>query len=142
MDTDRRGFVQLAAGALAALVLPGCAAHAVDTVEPIDGALRLSLLRYPQLGRPGGAVRVRPAGTESTIYVLALEPSGVAAVSPICTHQGCTVAVEGRLLVCPCHGSTYDREGRVLRGPATQPLRAFEVTLTETEVVVHAGARR
>jgi Rieske Fe-S protein len=52
-----------------------------------------------------------------------------AAVWHICTHGDCHVAyVPGEaLLECPCHGSRFGEDGRVLRGPATRPLQAFPV---------------
>lgn len=39
-----------------------------------------------------------------------------------CTHLGCTVRVTPAGLVCPCHGSSFDRRGNVLKGPADRPL--------------------
>lgn len=47
------------------------------------------------------------------------------ALSAVCTHMGCVVPwVPAReRFVCPCHASEYDREGRVLRGPAPLPLQ-------------------
>lgn len=40
-----------------------------------------------------------------------------------CTHLGCLVAPapEGGF-ECPCHGSRYDAQGRVIRGPAPRSL--------------------
>jgi Rieske Fe-S protein len=46
------------------------------------------------------------------------------AVSLRCTHLGCLLRFNAaeRSWDCPCHGSRFDVDGRVLEGPATQPL--------------------
>ncbi len=46
------------------------------------------------------------------------------AVSPVCTHMGCHVhwnAAE-QSWDCPCHGSRFDVDGKVLNGPTVRPL--------------------
>ena len=53
--------------------------------------------------------------------------SGLYALSLVCTHLGCTVTVSAQELACPCHGSTFDRQGRVLKGPADRALRRYVV---------------
>lgn len=61
-----------------------------------------------------------------------------------CTHQGAPlhkglVRFGGslRTVQCPLHGSTFDlAEGRVLRGPATEPARAYETRVTEGVVEI------
>ncbi len=49
------------------------------------------------------------------------------ALSLVCTHLGCTVEVTPKSVVCPCHGSVFDRAGNVVRGPADRPLERYEV---------------
>jgi Rieske Fe-S protein len=41
-----------------------------------------------------------------------------------CPHLGCSYAFDDgkRHFVCPCHGSEFALDGRVLHGPATSPL--------------------
>jgi len=40
-----------------------------------------------------------------------------------CTHLGCKInRMENGRLACPCHGSEYDLEGKVLKGPAFKNL--------------------
>jgi Rieske Fe-S protein len=123
---DRRQFLQLAAGALA---LPGCASLVSTPVTPEAGRIELALDRYPQLTEPGGYVKLRlPDG--GALYVVYLAPLQYAVLSPICTHLGCTVDIAAAGLLCPCHGSLYDREGRVVHGPAMQPLPRYPATVT------------
>lgn len=52
------------------------------------------------------------------------ETGKVHLVSPICTHMGCYVRWNPaeKSWDCPCHGSRFDCDGRVLDGPAVEPL--------------------
>jgi Rieske Fe-S protein len=48
------------------------------------------------------------------------------ALASTCTHQACTISgFDNQRYVCPCHGSTFDTNGRVLGGPAPAALRQF-----------------
>jgi cytochrome b6-f complex iron-sulfur subunit len=58
---------------------------------------------------------------------LVREGDAVYALSLVCTHLGCTVNVTPTELICPCHGSTFDRQGRVLKGPADRQLERYRV---------------
>lgn len=137
MSCDRREFVLQSGALLAAAMLTGCAgAVAVRLTPERGGLLRLPLLAHPSLSGPGGSLKLHVEGTSTQVYVLALPDGGYAAVSPICAHLGCTVGIEGQHLVCPCHGSTYDRRGGLLKGPAQRGLRTFRTAMDEGGVLV------
>jgi len=57
--------------------------------------------------------------------------AGYYAISSICTHLGCNVNhVAGDGFACPCHGSLFDANGQVVRGPAPRPLPWFGMSLS------------
>jgi Rieske Fe-S protein len=141
MPCDRRRFVHLGATVLAAAVLDGCASLMTRRVAIVNDRIEIDLRQFPELNEPGGVVRLLPDGWTEPFYLLALERNGFAALSPICTHLECTVDVSGDRLVCPCHGSTFDREGRVLQGPAERPLTRYASRLMADGVLVIDVAR-
>lgn len=47
-----------------------------------------------------------------------------------CTHLGCRInKSEKGILVCPCHGSTFDQKGRAMKGPAMDGLNKLEFVI-------------
>ena len=138
---DRREFVVLSASALAG-ALVGCSSLVATPVSPVAGKVRLAVRNFPALSQPGGVLKILPDGAETPLYVLTGAEGGHTVLSPICTHLGCTVDVEGATLLCPCHGSTYDREGRVLRGPAERPLTSYPTRLSDGVLEIDLGRGR
>jgi cytochrome b6-f complex iron-sulfur subunit len=47
---------------------------------------------------------------------------GFRALSALCPHLGCVITSTESGFRCPCHGSTFDRHGTVLGGPAPKSL--------------------
>lgn len=65
---------------------------------------------------------------------------GVFALDNMCTHAEARLC-EGRLratrLVCPLHGASFDiRDGRVLSPPATEPLAAHSVRISDGTIQI------
>ena len=85
---------------------------------------------------PVGSAKLVP---EHNLVVLSTT-RGIAAVSLVCTHLGCIVSKEGEGFSCPCHGSVFDEDGRLLGGPAPRGLRWLEVSRAiDGRIVVNAG---
>lgn len=63
--------------------------------------------------------------------LLVHDESGYHALHLTCPHLGCTVEDQPDGMVCPCHGSRFDEQGAVLRGPARESLRPLRVEVTE-----------
>jgi ubiquinol-cytochrome c reductase iron-sulfur subunit len=157
----RRGFIALIGGAassvVAILLLPlrslGGRPRAVLHATAWRRGVRV-------LTTEGAALRVtdvalgsstpivpegRPDDPNSIAVLVRLRGSGqFRAYSRTCTHAGCAVCVfraKESLLVCPCHHSTFDAAagGRVVSGPASQPLPELPLAVTPDGFLVADG---
>lgn len=59
-------------------------------------------------------------------------------INAVCTHLGCVVPWNGseNKFICPCHGSQYNAEGKVVRGPAPLSLALAHAEVTDADKVV------
>eukprot|EP00252_Welwitschia_mirabilis_P021340 TRINITY_DN545_c0_g2_i1.p1 TRINITY_DN545_c0_g2~~TRINITY_DN545_c0_g2_i1.p1 ORF type:complete len:224 (+),score=42.67 TRINITY_DN545_c0_g2_i1:137-808(+) len=58
-------------------------------------------------------------------------------INAVCTHLGCVVpwnSAEGRF-ICPCHGSQYNGQGKVVRGPAPLSLALARASVVDDNIV-------
>lgn len=80
---------------------------------------------------------------EERVYVLR-KGNTFRAVSGVCTHLGCTVnrLAAGQGYFCPCHGSEFGNDGRVISGPAPRALPWFAVSLARDGRIVVDMRRR
>jgi cytochrome b6-f complex iron-sulfur subunit len=109
--------------------LPGV--KAIDNQnQPIDPS---QLLANAQSGIP-----VPVKGLSKTTYLVITEGPKIAdfGLRPVCTHLGCTVDwnQEQKHFVCPCHGSQYDSQGRVVHGPAKRSLPLVTVVVKQNQI--------
>jgi cytochrome b6-f complex iron-sulfur subunit len=101
------------------------------------------LIAKAKVGEP---IAVKGLSNPEVSYLVILEASTIApfAIKPICTHLGCTVnwKPDQNRFVCPCHGSQYDAQGRVIHGPARRalPLRTVVVKQNQIRLVDRAPA--
>ncbi|MDT8368316.1 MAG: Rieske (2Fe-2S) protein [Longimicrobiales bacterium] len=134
----RRDFVirlPLAAGWLSTAGLSGCVS--TPYLSPITAA---GDLRVPLGAIPVGGAFVRTGGAQPLF--VSLDAAGDPhAVSSRCTHRGCQVEPAGERLVCPCHGSAFDRSGRVLEGPAEDPLERVPARIEGDDLVLDVAER-
>jgi len=112
--------------------LEGCAApRYVNYVEKPDSLIvkksefqedKYVLLNYEKYGKP--------------IFLLKKSSSNYIALLLLCTHKACKVKPGGSILICPCHGSQFSHEGKVLKGPAEKDLFAFKVSADNENIYI------
>jgi Rieske Fe-S protein len=130
----RRAFLHGGArGVLALAMIPACGN---PTVSPPSGPVE------------GGNLADLPVGTLRVIggegVVIGRDAQGVYAMSASCTHAGCLLAAAGggpaAGLSCSCHGSRFDENGAVTRGPAATPLPHYRVDVASDGTLTIQGA--
>lgn len=138
-----RGLGVTAIGTLLVGTAAGCASGPptgkTTTCSGTNGiCLSMSDPANAALQQVGGAVVVDSSG--DSILVIRVSDTQIAAVSAVCTHAGCIVDFDSsqKLVTCPCHGSEFGEDGRVIRGPARAPLRSYSASLSGDTITIAA----
>lgn len=88
---------------------------------------------------PASASRVEVNGSE---ILLCNVGGNIFAIEDVCTHDGAPLdqgTLEGRCIVCPRHGATFDVEtGEALTLPAVMPVMTFGVRIDGDDIYVDA----
>ncbi len=138
-DMGRRGFLRLATVAVGSFVASaiGVTAWMLRSARPMvwpDRSARFKIGMPDQF--PPGTIREFP--TQKVIVFS--EDAGLHAISTICTHLGCVVGRHEKGFDCPCHGSKFDSEGRIISGPAPSGLPWLHIEeLPSGHLAVDAG---
>jgi cytochrome b6-f complex iron-sulfur subunit len=68
----------------------------------------------------------------------------IMAIYQVCVHLGCLVPYipSEKRFICPCHGSTYERDTKYVRGPAPRNLDQFPVKVVNGTIIVNTGQRK
>ncbi len=71
-------------------------------------------------------------------YLIVSEDEDIASygLNAVCTHLGCVVPwnTSEDKFICPCHGSQYNNEGKVVRGPAPLSLALVHTNVEADKV--------
>jgi cytochrome b6-f complex iron-sulfur subunit len=85
--------------------------------------------------------RVLAQGLKGDPTYIVVESEGAIAnygINAVCTHLGCVVPwnqAENKFM-CPCHGSQYNSEGKVVRGPAPLSLALTHANVAEDKIAL------
>lgn len=108
---------------------PGARAACTGARDGGAGWVEVRLEDHPALREVGGSAAVQRPEAFLDVLVFHSAPGCYGALWRVCTHGACTVdyVQDAHTLECPCHGSRFDEEGQVVRGPASRALLAFDV---------------
>ncbi|MEJ2009227.1 MAG: ubiquinol-cytochrome c reductase iron-sulfur subunit [Acidobacteriota bacterium] len=128
VEVSRRDFLNKVSGGALGVAAVGAGIVTVKYVSP-------DVLFEPPSRFRIGPPSDFPVNTVSTFadqltYVVRL-PEGFYAETMICQHLGCITKwhPEANLIECPCHGSEYQMDGAIARGPTVRPLYHYPMRL-------------
>lgn len=143
--SSRRQFMIRATGILVAICglivgIPLVGSFIGPRKKSADHWIKVADLKNLPAGRPIGLtapdVEEDAYLQESVVrrlWIIKHSDNAVTAFSPTCPHLGCQFnwnAGSGHF-ECPCHGSVYSPEGKVLGGPAPRPLDALATRIEQ-----------
>jgi Rieske Fe-S protein len=147
---DRRKFLESICVTVAGTAIVGPlgnltrSSKLVNTANarPLDAKdireIPINLIDAPDLKPVGGTYDLEFDDLDRNILIAHVKPNVFTAVDIKCTHAACEVSYDAdhTKFYCPCHGSEFDRYGRVLKGPATKPLNYYHTELKGDEVMI------
>ncbi len=142
---ERRDFIKSSCNACllvaAGWMLPalsGCGpgAYQVFNTEVKEDRINVPLDSFAK----GPLLLVRPKGWYYSIAVRKKEDNSYTALLLKCTHQDnqLTAAADG--FSCSLHGSAFNKDGRVVKGPAERALHTYPVTLDNNQLIINTKA--
>lgn len=95
--------------------------------------IQVNLTIQTKLAASGGWLLILPAKT----LVANLNGTFVALTS-VCTHSGCfdSWSYSKDQFTCTCHNSIFDATGKVVDGPAREPLQLYSTSITGTTLTI------
>ncbi|MDK0518255.1 Rieske (2Fe-2S) protein [Streptomyces sp. ML-6] len=137
--SGRRAVVMAFGAAPLAAVLAACGGReesgGSDVVKPSDGGTDSGVVLATTADIPENGGKVF---ADRGVVVTRPKADEFKAFSSKCTHQGCTVSsVSDGTVNCSCHGSRFDAaSGAVVHGPATEPLPAKKIAVTDGSITL------
>lgn len=135
----RRRFISSAFAATSGLALTSFVA--ADSAYANGNSLIIDIDEYDELKEDGGFKVIKEVligdKTDSIIIVRKSETQYLV-FSSVCRHKKCNVKYkkDRDLFVCPCHGSTYDLKGQVIKGPSEGNIAQYTVKLKNNKLEI------
>lgn len=83
--------------------------------------------------------KVQIVRVQNSLYDIAVRKDDETRFTAIllrCTHADNALSATGKGFICNLHGSTFDSDGKVTKGPAEFALKKYKVELVGNEVLV------
>jgi len=115
------------------LSLEGCTGYKSVTADRTEG--KLSVKKSDITDSP--FVIVKSSGLNAPVLLKKENADTYTSVLMLCTHKQCELKPQGSILYCPCHGSEFSHEGKVLKEPADKDLVQYKTSADNNYIHIH-----
>ncbi|MDQ6844105.1 MAG: Rieske (2Fe-2S) protein [Bacteroidota bacterium] len=138
---ERRDFIRstcniclLGAAGFIAAQLPGCspAAFTIFKTDVADKKVSVPLSLFDK----SSFLIVRPKNMFYDMAVRKKEDNSYDALLLLCPHQQNQLTTTGNGYNCSLHGSQFDKDGNVLKGPAERPLQHLQTLIDGSNLII------
>lgn len=137
---DRKNFLIACCGASVAGLFASCGKvyYATNTVSGKNITVALSEFEEVKEGvtTPRAFVLVKNEQLPFPVAVYRNSDKNYSALYLQCTHSGCELRPASTVLQCPCHGSEFSTQGKVLNPPAEKDLIQFPVIVSDKQLLI------
>ena len=126
---NRRNFVRQTA---AWCIVPGVIASLLDSCKSAftytSASALPGIIQVPMSAFAEGSnrINVRDKRLEFDVLLLKKPNNEYKAIYMKCTHYDNPLVATSTSIYCNSHGSQFDMDGKVMKDPATEPLRIFQ----------------
>lgn len=140
---DRRKFLEntcltCVAVAVGSSFLQGCSSIKTINAFEENGYLTIDKTEFtaPSSGESINSIIVASNSLKVPMMVFKTGEDSYEAYSLECTHKGVKVEYVNNRFECPAHGSIFDNNGKVVKGPAKRDLKHYSTDKTATTIKI------
>lgn len=128
-------------GLIGGSLLSACSGNYYAIASTSGSTLTISKTEFFEIKngevKPRRYILVRTEKLNFPICVYKLGETAYSALLMECTHKSCELTPHGDYLICPCHGSEFNNQGKVQNPPAEIDLPVFKTTHNNENIYVH-----
>jgi cytochrome b6-f complex iron-sulfur subunit len=114
------------------LSLGGCA-----SVPHVSGTRNKDILTVKKSDfAESSSIQITHPSLKAPVFLHKVNEGEYTAVLMLCTHKDCELNPAGTILSCPCHGSEFAPDGKVLQGPAEASLEKYKATVDSENISI------
>ena len=151
LSVTRRKFMKIASGSIVMVCTALLGIPFLGSI--IDPGLKKIMASFSKIGGLGSIQKNQPVNipfltssedaylneTEMhNVWIVKYSDDNITAFSPICPHLGCSYGWDppSNHFKCPCHGSVWDINGKVLAGPSPRGLDTLPIKIKDDIIYV------